>query len=708
MSAPKPRRLAAWRHDSVFAALLQFVSLSTLAIPLFSYSLYGLPPISITPYHYLVDAGFAEATQIGSLLALDSSSVDSIIGLLVIMVITSVLVVGFWLYALIRGRVRENLSGLLLGLAVPNFVLLVWVIERFELVKPHPGPFLLLILGPKLALLWFALRGKVLSITTGFFFALSALAALALSGGGIDFPTQWLAPAVTFFLVVGFIRLLRLIIWENTYFLRQIGRWTSVKIFLRSVCIWLPMLLLPAPYFMAKHEVERAVLEGSRTERIEGLVNSARAKELERRGNSDAKLPPPALREWVIMRVAVQFREGLNDFNAEIARTRGELTELQNIRFEKLVMDKFNSALPERIDFPPANASGWFKGLKNFAINTSQDTFNYGYTRIRAQVAGVVREDARATEKEFQSKLLDARSALDQFQSNVEYRVSAASKDAQLATWTLFAYGQALHVLSVAVFAFICVKSFLYVYSRVAFHRGSGSFLTLGETETPPLAMDADITHHAGKLVISRSEPAVYFFSRRYQGLGRPPKFALPQPFGAPIARLCHGATAMNRVTFTGAADEGPVSYSARQGAHFVVWKLREREQVIFDFRHFVGMEATVRVSTLISPRVSSLLLGKMIFSTATGPGELILNTEGRAEVTGREGAGLSLPPDRLVAMHRHARLHADSELGMIDVYFSDAYVRPLHGAPVIVDADRQTGGGSGLGRFLHHFILPG
>jgi len=94
-----------------------------------------------------------------------------------------------------------------------------------------------------------------------------------------------------------------------------------------------------------------------------------------------------------------------------------------------------------------------------------------------------------------------------------------------------------------------------------------------------------------------------------------------------------------------------------------------------------------------------------------------VLMTNGRAEITGAAGKGQgqgqgriaeSLPPERLVAMHIDTRLNVESELRVLDVYLSDAYVRPAAGAPVVVDVDSQRGGNAGLARFFLHFLWPG
>ena len=162
----------------------------------------------------------------------------------------------------------------------------------------------------------------------------------------------------------------------------------------------------------------------------------------------------------------------------------------------------------------------------------------------------------------------------------------------------------------------------------------------------------------------------------------------------------------MNKIVMK--AGDKAVSCTATKGAQFLEWNLRDGEVVLFDFHNFVGMSENLRISTLISARLSTLLLGKFIFSTATGPGKLILMTSGRADITGHDEIAESLPPERLVAMPKDTRLYVESELAPVDIYLSTAYVRPMNGAPLIVDVDSQRGSGTGLGRFFFHFIWPG
>jgi len=196
-----------------------------------------------------------------------------------------------------------------------------------------------------------------------------------------------------------------------------------------------------------------------------------------------------------------------------------------------------------------------------------------------------------------------------------------------------------------------------------------------------------------------------FFISRRFQCRGKAPNLKVPQPFYAPIARIFNRAYTMNKVTIH--AGDATVSCSATKGMEFFEWTLSEGETVIFDYHYFVGMSDNIQLSTLISPRMTSLLLGKMIYSQATGPGKLILVAKGSAEILGHEKNTGSLPPERLIGLHKNTRLHIDSELDILNVYMSTAYIHPAGGGTALVDVDSQRGNKTGLGSFLRHFILP-
>ncbi len=205
--------------------------------------------------------------------------------------------------------------------------------------------------------------------------------------------------------------------------------------------------------------------------------------------------------------------------------------------------------------------------------------------------------------------------------------------------------------------------------------------------------------------LIEADTEEVFYISRRFECRGRAPRFTIPQPLRALLSRFFNGAVSMNKVVMHHGDDS--VRCTATQGIEFFEWELADGEEVLFDFHNFVGMSEGIRISTLISTRASSLLLGRMIHSQATGPGKLILMAEGRAEITCSEMNEGSVPPERIIATHKDTCFHIDSELDPVNVYLSSAYVRPAGGGQVIVDVDSQRGNKTGLGSFVKRFILP-
>lgn len=688
---------------------------------MYSYALYGWKAITVTPYHFQPDLTNKvwifpdslnrqgtffyrkmeetrlEAVQRPFVMNAAATPEGAGRGLYDYLLFLSGIAIVLWLYALVTRQLREAFWRLLFGLAVPNVAIVM--IGYFLATKTRLPPEIVLSLAPKVAMFWFAARGRFLSRST-LLFATPLVAVMIAAPPSSSWVLEVVLPLVVFVLAV---LLLRLLIWtanENLYFLRQLGWTANLRNLAHALLLWLPMLALCLPYFIAKHEIEAA---------LEEKLNKDPAAALVQRAATTRGLPDSihGARPIVMMMAATGYWSGVDKIKNVAANQQRAIAELRARRFEGLVMAEFDSAMPKELKFPDVDASGFWGPAKRAGSEAAEVSVDFAYSGIRESLEKRVRARAQQAQVTFDRGL----NATSQFVAEVERDIVnmlfEASKATQASIWSIFSYLSAAHSLALLLFAFICVKSFLYVFSRVAFHGSCGSFLTLGKVdESYKPAEDAQIEQHQGRLIVRPPSPTVFYVSRKFQGVGRPPKLAIPQPLRAPIARILHRATAMNKVVF--ADGSSPVSYTAKPGSQFVVWHLRPDEEVVFDFHHFVAMEEGVKISTLISVRLSTLLLGRFIFSTATGPGQLILLTEGRADITGRDGSGDSLPPDRLVCMHRDARLNVDSELGLVDIYFSDAYVKATGGGQVLVDVDRQMGASSGLGRFIRHFIWPG
>lgn len=596
---------------------------------------------------------------------------------------------------------RRRLGLLFAGLAVPHAVLAITLLAFFG---PRGGlgaaaVHATLFVASHLAFLWFAWQGHIRSRAFGIFMLLLAFAALAVEAGRQDRLLAALAPVLAFGLMAVLARGLVRGALANAALLRELGAARSLRCLGHALLLWLPMALIAVPFFVLTEKVvpQRVVeaLKGA------GVLLHGPAHDFR-----DNALESVAERADRAVFGLYQKTEGLGQ------RLSSEAASLREQGLEGRVTAIFDQVMPPHLAFEPVRSGVALVGpAVDLSVKLAQGGTDAAYGRLRAQMRSAVQAEARRHEQAFQASLVDpaegrALALLRQARRDGTQAILRASDNFQQALWWQIGYLRAAHRVMLLLFAFVCIKSFGYVFARIAFHRDQGTEVTLEPSGRPaPPAAPAAITHTGAQYLFACDAPRTFFVSRRFQCRGKAPRFWLPQPLHAPVARLLHRSMSMNRVDLR--PGDGAVSCTTTRGAEFVEWRLADGEQVVFDFAHFVAMSQDIAISTLISTRLSTLLLGRIVFSVATGPGTLVLMTRGRAEVTGLEGAAESLPPERLVAMHAGTRLHVDSELGLVDVYLSTAHVRPAGGGQAIVDVDRQGGSGLGLARFLRHFLWP-
>lgn len=258
-------------------------------------------------------------------------------------------------------------------------------------------------------------------------------------------------------------------------------------------------------------------------------------------------------------------------------------------------------------------------------------------------------------------------------------------------------------LLLLMVLAFL--KSLLFVFARVVFSSVDPDavidFTNHGET-----LPRGDIIVH-GKRYTLTGDGRVYY-ARQAQVEGIAPSIALPHPLSCIFSRLASGVYFMNRAN-TADAPEGRVVFKTGDVRQFVEWRLAAGEQVVFHFKDFIAADDTVGFSTLISFRIPTLLMGRFLYRVASGPGRLILRTDGAAETIDQIDAKLSKPVYRVVAWHRAARFKLAAEQSFADIYLSSVHVKMTPGDLVVfmAEAGDRRRVGTGAARFVKNFILP-
>jgi hypothetical protein len=232
---------------------------------------------------------------------------------------------------------------------------------------------------------------------------------------------------------------------------------------------------------------------------------------------------------------------------------------------------------------------------------------------------------------------------------------------AHLAAERWFLVHRLFRLLGWLTLALLALKSFLYVLALELYHHEGE--LSVGFEDAPAvqgeyrvgrrLAIDPDFGH----ALVTRKQLSNADNDIR----------VAPWPWSAPIARIWH----RRYFVFTrgrlladapaGASAPGMVA-TAGGGLSIVEWRLRPGEEVVFQYRDFFGASENVSLSTQVSLRLSTLLLGHVFFRIARvregGEGILLL----KANVEDNPSEQLrALPPERLIAWNRHARFSVHS-----------------------------------------------
>ena len=554
-------------------------------------------------------------------------------------------------------------------------------------------------LAAQVAFGWFAIKGNLSSRSFPLFVLLLSVTVtwVALSiGGGLSIAQAHL-PIVIFIGAAALGRLMIVGIKENGYLFVDRGWLDNCRKAAHAFLLWLPLAICAAPllYFSEILLPKTVVNELHR----DGVLRFAYGHDL---------------LDNALQSVAVKTDDAMYAWHLSIEKTKSDIyiqgKKLQNDDLTKRVEEMFEQVMPGQLEFDQYESDRAVIGpAVELAVEASQDSTDDAFKKMRSRMKKQLSAVAARHEKQFKEavrhKTVDALQIMDNLHEEGEEVLLEINRSTQASLWWTINYARAAHMLTILAFLFVCMKSYVYVFARVSFHRKTGTFVTLGATDPKVENSKSQITRTGLEYELTDEERETYYISRRFQSRGKAPRYTIPQPARAVLARLRHGAYSMNKVEMRPGHD--PVRCSATRGVEFFEWELAAGEIVLFDFYNFVGMSRTIQLSTHISTRASSLLLGKMIRSQAIGPGKLIVKAEGRAEVTDEQLHGGSLPPERIIATHLNTRFQVDSELDLVNVYLSTAYVRPAGGGQAIVDVDSQRGNKTGLGSFFKRFILP-
>ncbi|MEO7252067.1 MAG: hypothetical protein ABIW30_05595 [Arenimonas sp.] len=345
----------------------------------------------------------------------------------------------------------------------------------------------------------------------------------------------------------------------------------------------------------------------------------------------------------------------------------------------------------------------------NCAANAANAAVEQAYLRARADALSRYRE---ATE----SATGAAAASLDQRLGGVLLTLDARlaemhdSADAFAARSFLLSY--LLRILGWLALALITIKSFLYVLALELFHSEEGE-LAIGFRAEHPVEGEY---RAATRITIDRDFP--HRMITREQLSNSDNNLCLaPWPWSSPLIRILRARYFIfTKGRFLADAEQADAGQPARGmvasaggGMSIVEWKMRPGEQVVFGYRDFYGASENIRLRSEISLRLSTLLLGRIIFHSAycaDGEGRLLL----RASVEDNAQEDIrAVPPERMIAWNRHAQFTIHSSRTpwktLINGYTLVRKVRPQGGSGRIVVSSADAGSNLGSVRFVRRIV---
>jgi len=264
------------------------------------------------------------------------------------------------------------------------------------------------------------------------------------------------------------------------------------------------------------------------------------------------------------------------------------------------------------------------------------------------------------------------------------------------------AFLEIFSLLSYITLWFLVIRSYLYVFSRVAISLKHNLPATLANIENN--SMQSNLSKGVNEYTISIKETKKLYIHRRYEPIGYPPKVSFPYPTKSIIGRIIGNAYIMNEVILK---EERPVCLSTTGGSEFIEWDLKDNEEIVFSYKHFVAMSDSVRLHTIISFKLTSMILGKVFHCCAQGPGKVIFSACGKAKSFKDGTQSESIPINRIIAWNRNVKFDVESELNHLDIFLSGIYLKPSSVDALIIDADEQNKPDTGLVQFVKKFLLP-
>ncbi|WP_288903218.1 AIM24 family protein [uncultured Sneathiella sp.] len=272
--------------------------------------------------------------------------------------------------------------------------------------------------------------------------------------------------------------------------------------------------------------------------------------------------------------------------------------------------------------------------------------------------------------------------------------------------WTV----RSLNLLATMILIVAAVKSFAYIFARVAFKSEAGNALpieTSRSVENPEVPSNPDIKcGFDPEYIFPPGEFGKYYIKPALSPSGSSQGIAWPQPHKAILRRLFSGTYKMVKVD-PNEDQNDTISIQTSQGRQFLEWNLKPGERVYFSQGNLAAFSETIRLETQVSLCLTAMAFGRMFFSVAEGPGKLVLRTFGKPEIYTSRDNSRAIDPLRFIGWSDAAHFHINSSSSLENIYFHSAQIRFAYGGAAIGDVSENGKRGAGAIRFIPPVFLP-
>jgi uncharacterized protein (AIM24 family) len=518
-------------------------------------------------------------------------------------------------------------------------------------------------------------------------------------------------PVVLFIVTAVLLRLLVLAVVQNLPILKQFSRTALIRYAITTALLWIPIgLCLVAGLWLSFYvdtRAQDAVYGIDCTDDGVGLFecDGPTSETLVTRGeDSNLELDIYTSVDIAFKNQELQLEDMLTKYRALVKKSRSQIPDFIEAQYVTIFPGR-NGLIKSVPSLKPPTCKlhqitcKVIRNVKIAIVDAYMSIRNRQLQRLNTLSSDLANLSGDEANKRLREIELYLGSTLDVIKRGVRNTIANVF-------WTV----RTLNLLANMILLIAAIKSFAYIFGRVAFKNETSNSLPIEplaeESPASPPIVPEIRTGFDPEYVFQSTTGAHYYIKPALSPSGMSQGIAWPQPFKAALRRLFTGTYKMVKVDVQ-PGKRDTISIQTSQGRQFLEWTLQKGERVYFSQGNLAAFSETVSLSTHISLSLTAMAFGRMFFSVAEGPGTLILRTFGKPEIYTSAEEARAIDPLRFIGWSDAAHFHVNSSSTIGNIYFHSAQMSFSKGGAAIGDVSENGKRGAGAVRFIPPVFIP-